>query len=293
MTLDRLSSAIHSVMIDFQEAQAVFTGIISIAIILTLRNYETLSQKIPVLSYMANMNASQVTVAFSFSSLLVCQVMLHLSGRGSGCNLFYVIFDWILSKIILSHPEFDALSYWERLKTYSLTPGCGNNAGPMSYCGGRLSGHVSPTFNGWEVTWGPGFANIVVPLLIADWVRQIYPGCISRFLNRFGSTSVLPWLDSLIPSLHIRILTMMLVVLVYFLAQTIMSLQVLLRFYSAFYASMKGLESWSFGQLVAVTVWLPVFSKFIHLLICKYSPTCPQTKMTENGYSWCQKVHRG
>ncbi|KAF5617317.1 uncharacterized protein FTJAE_12687 [Fusarium tjaetaba] len=80
----RLFTAISSILVDLQEAQALYSCVLSVAEIVTFSNYTSISESMPVLNYVANLRVSQGIVAASFFSLLLTQALLQLVTIATG-----------------------------------------------------------------------------------------------------------------------------------------------------------------------------------------------------------------
>ncbi|KAM5347237.1 hypothetical protein ACJ41O_010242 [Fusarium nematophilum] len=279
----RFAGAVASTLVDLQEAQALFTLTISIATIAIFANSSasSLASEDSLFSYVVNMRISQAIITIGMFPLVVLQSMLQSSGSSSGYTLLFTVVDWILVLFVQYGQEVDARARWSTIQASAVIPACGDKPGPMAYCARPLERTTHGAFQS-GVPASQGFAYFMVPILMLDWARRFLsrrPGGslggrvfaalrgafeplmaifrkfdrTSKFRRRFGSNPI---------SAGIRV-----AVEVVSLAMLVLGFTALLLVFRDLYKSDSDRSSWSFGQLAALAIWLPVVSKFTYFLI--------------------------
>ena len=276
---NRFSKIVASSMVDLQEAQALFAAVISVATIAAfagnsgtgLANVRTL------FSWILNNNILQGLVTVGMYPVLMVQLLLHRYGNRWWYTMFLVILNWVFMIIITQASEVDTVAFEKHLRENSGVEACGGNPGPMSYCQGIKD---KTDYGYFEMTlWRKTVVHIVSVFLIIDWLvswirwywikrdeqgqqqstQSTGHGQQQRFTNFLKSSVVLTAWSTILWILWIamEILTFAMMIIALQDLQELLSLHI----------TEEGMAPWSFGQLIAVAVWLPVVFKFAVLLI--------------------------
>lgn len=274
----KMTDTLTSALIDFQEAQCFFVAAIQIATIVIFLSRSDSSQalawtKLPPMfaSVLQNLDFVLVTGMSSVLGIYLVQMCLQRhETRGCGYTMVLTTLVFAFSTFIFRNPDgmypsFDFL--WTAFKT---SPGgiaaCGGNPSPMTYCSrsqGAGIAYFSPSNVAhyyWSVT---SFSMLLLDFAL---VQLNWKHAMVKFLHRCIKDR--PSLNRRVPAiLHGASM-------VYTFAWggfQIMSFCVL-GFFAAFLGNQSprfGInthtDSWSFGQIVAVTVWAPVLAKYIYL----------------------------
>lgn len=262
-------SAIISTLIDLQEAQSIFAATISIATIVAFHCYKDLANVNSISSYVLNNDIAHGVIIIGMSPVLLLQLGLHASGHTSKYTLFFVLINWLF--IVIKHTlQHSSVKGFDKiLKKQSTVPACGDNPGAMSYC---MNYNITRGFT--HIECSRNFVNLLTFLLVMDWALATLHGfyekdcppnkgsrwaCIkSSLAKRLFKCS---FVRSLVKKKALTILTASSTIL-----PMAFGLTDLVKFYKelrARYTPEGGLP-WSFGQITAVAVWIPVFFKLLY-----------------------------
>lgn len=293
LKLARCFSAIQAITVDFQEAQAVFVSTTQIA---TLWFYSQAEVTQNSSSY-AEANA---TIAFAFTiaiygliPVLLGQSVLQRAGKHWWYTTILTCIPTVLAWWCTTRPiQPDYATLWAKLEKSSTATECGGNAIPMDYCGGPyqtvqysyplqffnpdptiISAASEIPINSIFIPIIRGVVYIGAPFLLADqvyvWIRgSPHWSRISRFCKRVSRWSKLRI------STKSRIVTIVHLInfLIWFIYQALLFTALIynLFFFLFVLGSVTGMSGgWSYGQLVAVLVWLPIGLKLVYYIICK------------------------
>lgn len=290
---NRFVLLVTSTMVDLQEAQALFAAVISVATIaaFTGSSGAGLANILSLFSWIFNHNILMGLITAGMYPVLFVQLLLHERRARWWYTMLLVFLNWILMIVATQTREVDDVGFEEHLQETSAIAQCGGNPGPMSYCHAMQHrenfGFLSITREGRPVV------HVITAFLIIDWIicfwrdwrkqsNKDIPDLRQQQSHRIKSTNKIKTLldkvknDSgtalwIVWSLMQLLTFAMMVVSLYELVQ-------LLGLHTG-----EDAPSWSFGQLVAVAVWLPVIFKLASLALGKspwMSPTILLKYMT-------------
>ncbi len=200
-------------------------------------------------------------------------------------NFFLSVITVIVSEVALYQtkdvPSLDQIVPME----YSGWPAsCGFSAPPLVYCAisaSEFSSQViirgSPKF---FITWSNPYCLVVFGLAILLWTKTVIVHAIDAeslpglFLQRLGIfTEMRPLSGSRWKSWAERASSLVtFFVEAIFIAAMTMDIT---AFDGFDFAKLIDWNAWSFGQIVAITIWLPVASKYIYWMICELRFSIP------------------
>ena len=158
-------------------------------------------------------------------------------------------------------PPADRL--WDKFKEDAPLPLCGGNPSPMTYCRpAHDTAYLDNDATGWVIC---GYASVGWVGLLFDQLFHNAPSFLrQRFpLLRAGGIPYEYRKTRTLIGVYWFVIQMCLFVLTpYCLSQIVLM---------ARDAGFDDPGNWSFGQLIAVTVWAPTVAKFIYFGICKSS----------------------
>ncbi|KAI1012821.1 hypothetical protein LB504_008507 [Fusarium proliferatum] len=250
-------SAITSTLIDLQETQTLFAATISVATILAFHCYTGLANVASISSYVLNNEIAHGVIIIGMIPLLLLQLVLHASEHTSTYTLGFVLLNWVFIVIKSALQKGGAAGFEKTLQRQSSLPVCGNNPGAMSYC---MNYTIKTGFT--HIKFSLIFVHVLTFLLFTDWTLDKLHG----FYEKDRPSKRGSLVRSLIKKKALAILTAFLA-----LVPMAFGLADLVRFYKGLrdrYTPEGGLP-WSFGQVTAVAVWLPVACKFLHYCVVK------------------------
>ncbi|KAJ8125271.1 hypothetical protein O1611_g8368 [Lasiodiplodia mahajangana] len=283
--------ALQAVMADFQEAQAVFVSTVQIASIWFF-SAKKLSQNSS--SYAEANATNQLAIlipAFGLIPVLLGQAILYRSGK-----------HWWYTTILTSVTAFltwysasranqaDYYALWLKLKEDSPAPHCGGNPSPMTYCGVYNpnsiynEASVLPTTAaevGEDLSFiseSPMLFNLYLGIIVAAppfllatqlyfWIPKLrYWSRISEYLKRASRWSRL---QDRTKRILLRIVRFILFI-IWFVFQLALLISLVFIFSDLLY--IFGFQTqlaggWSYGQLIAALIWVPIGLRFVYYII--------------------------
>jgi hypothetical protein len=167
-----------------------------------------------------------------------------------------------------SHLMPPAEGLWENFKAHTLLDKCGNNPSPMTYCKPpRDTRFLDNAAAGYAVC---GLGAVAWVGLLIDQLASSIPNRFPAAAKRLHSLKPVdairgrnrPW-TSLSAAYWIAVEVLLLLMAGYHLSQLILVVMDV---------NIGDASGWSFGQLIAISVWAPTIAKFIYSNICKSSP---------------------
>ncbi|KAK2595607.1 hypothetical protein QQS21_006654 [Conoideocrella luteorostrata] len=293
--------AVAQSLADLQEAQALFTVTFAVASVAAFEGYKGLANVLSVFSYIVNIQISQRLIVVGAYPLLMLQAIIQRSCRQEepaerktsgkaeqreksdkrgGYTLFFVVFNWALMTYMVPQNEIKPLYFEKHLETVSTVRACGSHPGPMSYCKPPRNKERACAFCN-QLFIFEGFVHLVTFMLVVDWMLHLHfhymsrkfnnPRLIGRALGWFQSTPLSNFLRRDYEKLEGITLRRILLGFAQVIAFVLIpfGLVQLFQTYFFFYANTNGLSMWSFGQVVAVAIWLPVVLKFLRSCFSK------------------------
>jgi len=268
-----LCAAAASSLVEFQEMQLYFVGCVQIATLVSYNPSTTESTGTNNDSFAAmllNSGLAALLATSSMACVLLVQCCLQRSGMHWWYTFILMTYTFVFALVIFarrSHlmPPADAL--WENFKADTLLDKCGNNPSPMTYC-------KPPRDTSFLDNAAAGYA--VCCLGAVAWVGLFIDQLASSIPNRFPAAakrlhSLKPigairgrnrlW-RSLSAAYWIAVEVLLLLMVGYHLSQLVLVVMDI---------DISDGSSWSFGQLIAISVWAPTIAKFIYSNICKPS----------------------
>lgn len=245
-------------LIELQETQTLFAAAISVATIVAFHCYTGLATVASISSYVLNNEIAHGVIIIGMIPLLLLQLVLHVSEHTSTYTLGFVLLNWLFIVIKSALHKAGAAGFEKTLQRQSSLPVCDNHPGAMSYC---MNYNIKIGFT--HIKFSLIFVHVLTFLLFTDWALDTLHG----FYEKDCPPKKCSLVRSLIKKKSLAILTA-------FLALVPMAFRLadLVRYHKGLrdrYTPEGGLP-WSFGQVTAVAVWLPVVCKFLH-----YCESCP------------------
>lgn len=286
--MSRTSVAIATTLVEFQEAQAWFIFAVQIASILAIvvnSQEGTFWGEIVV-------NAA---VAYHISQngilpMFLIQICLHNEGIRNWHTFVGFLLEYLLA-IIAATQTIRWRDAFKLFQEQSNLPACGDNPSPRTYCAaiGSLDG-MQISFFPHPVLYKMVFLvvdTVAIVVLVTDqlaWTlrkhrrtKHIRVGSYQAGRGPVGKYKH-PW--SLFKKWFWRVLEAVYVVInILYLVSLIMVID----------AESFAANRWSYGQIIAVTVWGPVIVKLVDLLFCKFEchpSTTSSIRSVLTTFSW-------
>ena len=255
--------------VEFQEVQVYFVASVQVATLITYNPETTGSTGANNTSFAAVLLNSGLAALLNINSLsciLLAQCSLQRARMHWWYTFVMMTFAFILTVVIFARrnilmPPADGL--WEKFKGDVLLPLCGDNPSPMTYCKPpRETKFLDNAVQGYAVC-GLG-ALVWVGLLIdqlAFTVSKRYPvvaKSISNPKHMLQRKSKI-W-RSMSAAYWFTVEFLLLVLAVY----NVVVLGLILEG-----VDISDIANWSFGQYIAVMIWVPTIAKFTYFNICK------------------------
>lgn len=265
----RLHAATVSTLAEFQEVQAFFVGAIQVAMLATFRP-KGLSQPSDAnlaRSFGEAILDSQVVQSLAINGMLpilLVQCLLQRYGMRWWYTFTLLWVTFVLALMVQVREDslissFDTL--WETFAQDSHVSSCGNNANPMVYCDTQSMY--------WErSTIAVTAMYVAMALLTVDFLAPKLKGqrpiklALSFLAVAEEQSRVYAWLHAKLWPPLLRFAwfaleyTLMAMLVIYFM--TLLGIAALMN------RGANTWGTWSFGQLVSVMMWVPLFFKFVH-----------------------------
>lgn len=267
-------AAIVSSLVEFQEVQIYFVAVVQIAALISFNPANPgagSSNQSSFADAILNSIAVSNIGIYSTFAILLTQCCLQRADMHWWYTFIIMSVTYVLALTIFSRnpslmPPTDGL--WTSFKASAPLPQCGSNPSPMTYCnlpydtvfsfGGRFGGIGLAAFG--TLAWW----TLLIDQL-AFSIREKLPHVARRLssLDRRGifrkvlKSRAWPWILSLYWGLVQGLLLWWVVEYVGTLIRVVSK------------TSIDNTANWSFGQLIAVTVWAPTIIKLIYFNICK------------------------
>lgn len=266
--LSRTSIAIATTLVEFQEAQCWFVFAVQIASILAIvvnSQEGTFWGEIIV-------NAG---VAFHVSQngilpMFLVQICLHNEGIRNWHTFVGFAIEWLLAVVAASQRiRFD--NAFDLFRSQSPIPSCGGNPSPRTYCS------ATGGFNGTEISFFPHPLLYKMVFLVLDTVAMLVLTIdqLSWTLRKHQRTKHMRiaglqlgrWPDHWTRA-HWRTISR------WFwrslqVAYLVINILYMCSLIKVINGETFAAERWSYGQIIAVTVWGPVIVKLFDLILCK------------------------
>ncbi|KAF4343981.1 hypothetical protein FBEOM_2025 [Fusarium beomiforme] len=291
----RFGVAVGSVLVDLQEAQAVFLATVSAASIITFSGSggTGLANISSLVSWLTNNLASRGMISAGMYPLLFVQLILQKTNNRWWYTLFLVFINWVLILVISRPQTVDNNSLLEHFKESSGLERCGNSLGPRTFCQtfnqpsqkdiaeerpDYLNRDAENFFEFHSQIHAP--MHVIMAFLILDWVISMIK--IYIFERDWVSHKANAWVDRL----PLRLKTFYTGRYFVLYAEALWILMEALTIamgaigayeFTVFLDVLQGpgtdkeskiyITKWGFGQLVALCVWVPVIIKFVSLMV--------------------------
>jgi len=267
----RLGPAATSALVEFQEMQIYFVASVQIATLVSYNPSTTEATGANNDSYAAMLLNSGLAALLAISST-ACIMLVQCCLQRTRMHWWYIFilmtYTLVFAIVVFARrsrlmPPADTL--WEHFRDDTLLPRCGNNPSPMTYCRPpRDTAFLDNAVAGYVVCCLGGVAWVG---LFMDQLATSIPKRFPAAAKRLGGLK-LPhkvrgktrfW-SSISAAYWIVVEVLLLVMTGYHLSQLVLILRDV---------DISDPGNWSFGQLIAVSVWAPTIAKFLYTIICK------------------------
>ncbi|KAI1124467.1 hypothetical protein F5Y10DRAFT_249346 [Nemania abortiva] len=284
-------AAIQAVMADFQEAQAVFVSTVQIATLWFYRQTKLTQNSRSYAEANATIELAQVIPLLGLLPVLLGQTILQRGGKHWWYTTALTSVTAALTWWCISRPdEADYATLWVKLKETSPAPQCGGNPSPMTYCGvyntnkiyNEASFHYSTASKVGDGVSAVATSSLLVniftvvvlvcpPFLLVDqiytWIRGLRIW--TRTLQALDGMSRWSKLRDSTKGFVSKIIRFILF-LVWFILQLALFVSLVytfcfLLFIFGFQTQLAG--GWSYGQLVAALIWVPIGLRLVYYII--------------------------
>ncbi|KAI1170870.1 hypothetical protein F4777DRAFT_567666 [Nemania sp. FL0916] len=265
----RFRATLISSLVEFQEVQLYFVGSIQVASFISFSPNNPNTSSSNSNSFSSALLSSAIINILGVNgvyTILLCQGCLQREGKRSWYIFVLMSIVFVLAQVIVGVgdsllPSTEAL--WDKLKSDHPIFACGNNPSPMTYCPPPLG------FNAALTTGAQGrhvFAisgSLAYFGLLVDQLAYASPSLVSTVTNKSKRLSgkpnitdcvrrAWPWLR------HLYWFAIQVILLLGTILYFAILLEVVPR------AGIRDTSKWSFGQIIAVTVWAPTIVKYIY-----------------------------
>ncbi|UPK99925.1 hypothetical protein LCI18_010860 [Fusarium solani-melongenae] len=272
---NRFAGAVASTIADFQEAQSQYLAILSIVGVVVYAEIGSpgFGKAHTLWAWYINNLLLDDMVSISIYPILSVQIALHKTQNRWWYTLLWVVFTWMMAYVILISGWADKVEAEKSFKQDAGLKSCGQNAGPKIYClnygesdeGFAYNGLMqeeesilSSKFTYWAI-------HGIIPILLWDWfmkgfVPVLFP---TKELTGHRWYRLLTAVTSQLALTLLELFTMALGT--YNLANFVMFRSALGDTYGEGQSD-PVFGGWSYGQFVALFVWMPILGKFLSVL---------------------------
>ncbi|KAI0376554.1 hypothetical protein F5Y04DRAFT_285865 [Hypomontagnella monticulosa] len=258
----RINHPVGFTLVDLQETQAIFVITIQFATLVFFRTAVLIKDS---KTYAEAITSVDVVRRLAFDEMfpvLLGQVILLRAERHWWYTIFLTTIVFVLGvtcNYVTKQPDYAVL--WEHFKESDPVEKCGGNPNPATYCFFHLQGiEFTPNYSksnlinfsglSWVRYWAIAFILLSLILRIPR-VRE-YLTTKPFYKRHRGAFNKLLWFA------WTGLQTLLVICLTSYLVY-------LGRVFTAYSG---GTEAWTFGQLIAVLVWVPLAFKFIFYVVC-------------------------
>lgn len=269
--ISRLGAAATSSLVEFQEVQSYFIVSVQIATLISYNPEITDTAGANNTSFAAVILNSGIAAFLNITGV-ACIVLVQCCLQRAHMRWWYTFIMTSVTLIIALFifawrnnlmPPTDGL--WETFRDKGPIPLCGNNPSPMVYCRAPWDTRFLDNAIAGYVTCG--LSGLAWAGLLIDQLAFTIPERFPAFAKRLQKLEVKRLLEGkrkawrLLASAYWFIIEALLLLNVgYQLSQLALMVNDI---------GIGANGSWTFGQLIAVTVWAPTIAKFIYFNICK------------------------
>jgi hypothetical protein len=282
----RLGAAVISSLAEFQEVQIYFIASIQMSTVISFNRQNSGTGSSNNNSFRSAVLNSRIATLLGISGvpcILLVQYSLHRIGIHWWYTFLIMTITYLLSIYIVvgvADLEVSAGALWDSFKREAPLPSCGGNPSPMTLCsvwGSLSSRQSSPKLDLFMLLLSRRSNYFYLVLASITWaqlcIQQIADSLPKRYPaieRRLRSTAAMSVLKRVKKSLIWRFTqatycTAIQTLLIITIGGYISSLRHIL----VPAANVTDGAKWSFGQLIAVTVWAPTIVKFIYFNVCK------------------------
>lgn len=270
--LSRTSIAIATTLVEFQEAQAWFVFAIQIASILAV----VVNSQEGTFWGEITVNAS---VAFQLSQngilpMFLMQLCLHHEGIRNWHTFLGFVLEHILA-IVAATQKLYLFDAFRMFKHQNKVDACGGNPSPRSYCASvKREEGLQPGFFPHPWVYGIVFMllnSCAMFILILDqlsWTLKTHQLTKHVRVRGWQSVRLLAGRTRLrLAWIHFKSWVWSVLEMIYL----VVNLLYLVSLVMIINADSFEATRWSYGQIIAMTVWGPVILKLFNLVICEYT----------------------
>lgn len=273
--LSRHISVAMSILVDFQEAQCFFVISVQVAVLLAFFGKFNVLRASSLAQLQTNYTDSVWISGLTSTSVTYGLWALHRSKLDSAYIHIWSTVCIILSGITLSRriPEEPSLYGIDWVDSLPRLDKCGNHPPPLIYCSDLYEPGSYPGSRRSDPA-GPDTLSLYFAICGILGIQKIASYVPSE--HRFWATFIRfsHSIQSKVPSRTFPFLATCLRVLVeiYFLLTIAVLLLAGMGGILYNYQSEPGKsDNWSFGQIIAVTIWVPVIIKYLYWAVCKWT----------------------
>lgn len=276
---NRFAGAVASTIVDLQEAQSQYLAILSIVGVVAYAEIGSpgFGKAHTLRAWYTNNILLDDMVSISIYPIISVQIALHKTQNRWWYTLLWVVFTWAMTFVILDSGYADKEEAEKSFKQDAGLKSCGQNAGPKIYCLNYGESEEGFAYNGLtqeeESILSSKFTywaiHGIIPVLLWDWfmkglvpvffpTEELTRHRLYLFSTAITSQPVLTLLELFTMALG-----------TYNLASFVMFRNALGDIYGEG-ESDSVFGGWSYGQFVALFVWLPILGKFLSVLLGKY-----------------------
>ena len=267
-----LSDAAISSLAEFQEMQVYFVTSVQIATLVSYNpgsNNPAGANNDSFAAAIINSGTAAVLNITPITGILAVQCALQRGEIRWWYTFLLVTVTFILAIFIFSDrnslmPPADKL--WGKFKDEAPLPHCGGNPSPMSYC--RLPRETSYLDNGASAYSASVIAVLGWIAVFVDQLAYNTPSLLRGITDKAGPLKGILQYRPRFWKRFLKYYWLVTQMLLFVNATYQVSVLVLI---SLDLVGFNDPASWSFGQLIAVTIWAPTVAKFIYFILCKHN----------------------
>ncbi|PSR82673.1 hypothetical protein BD289DRAFT_475089 [Coniella lustricola] len=286
---NRLHATIVLTLVEFQETQSFFIGAIQIATLVTFRSGLTSGvNNDPINSFQEAISDNQMVLLLGIYGIIpnvLVQVVLRDYDRRGWYLLALLWINTILAFIVDKRRNELTTSFdtaFNVLKKQGTISACGDNPNPMTYC------------NAWAAGFFPSASRMVVgycAVVILTINRLLALLCRKSFWRKRVAKLGIAWYFGQHKWLRILVKTCLIIVRLGWIVLESCLLYLTIIYMSVLAGShWVGMDTtdpsqsaWTFGQLIAVLVWLPIATKFVYFILFGVNDAIAEELNNERG----------
>lgn len=280
---DQHDVALRTIVVDFQEAQCFFIVACQIAILTARAHTNVLNVSTKPTLWANHAVAGMVSSAGILPIVLGMWILQRI--RSHSAWMFVISTATFIPSELAFYSNFDLPKISQLAPVDTVWPAsCGGHRPPIVYCENAYDNidAYQPALS-FGIYVNP-FCLVVFCLVVIQWLSanihklmDVQTGketlkerlrldnlsdSISSRINRLKATKWGGWISRAVPVVYVGIVELFFIVSIVIDARAFWTIKKLgfIKF-----------SSWSFGQLVAITLWLPVGCKYLYWTACEFS----------------------